>query len=592
MNIISFEDKTLKLNSGILEENFGKMSFASIINEEGLLIHAKKSGNEYSFDYSPWTFNDVQSFDTETGRKVFFCGNSPFMKEPKTLADLLETDQSFSAGLAAIRILTEAALNNKEIPFTGGGSLLLELNDEDFTALLLPELLFTGAVACLSDEDKAYHINFFVNPTLSGNKAYRFARANLAYKIYTGVFPFQTVNTIERNADILDKKYLPLELAVEGINSELAKKINSELELNSAKVEIPGKTEQKEQKKISKIEKLAGQKITESDAQKAARLQAEYQKAISAFPFETFIACKETASKISGDELQQKARDFMSRKTKNVNTKRKIRRNTGVIATVSIVSVFLVIIIVNSIRTTKNNQTSKGLTAAQTVESFYQEINNLNTVFLDNITKGKHANGYANIVSQMYVVGKNRQAYSGDHGIVNAATFFDIVKEEKQINEAGLYSVTGLKIDGKPCDMNIQLPIKKEKPEPIKEDKGITVYDKMQSIQTATFYMIHTEGPEILCEEHKDVITLTFLKDRWVITDIVPEETIIEIDSQKFFQEYFTVLKLAGNDQRAACRILKGTYPWLPSLKDFENQEAKKLAEQAAFNTSFGITNN
>ncbi len=46
MNIISFEKNTLKLNSGILEENFGKMSFSSIITEKGVLVHVEKSDDE------------------------------------------------------------------------------------------------------------------------------------------------------------------------------------------------------------------------------------------------------------------------------------------------------------------------------------------------------------------------------------------------------------------------------------------------------------------------------------------------------------------------------------------------------------------
>ena len=587
MNIISFEKNQLKLNSGILEENFGKMSFSSIITEKGVLVHVEKSDDVYSFDYSSWTFQNVKSFDTDTGRRVFFLGESPFEKTPSTLLNLLEGDKAFEAGMAVIRILTDAALSKPELCYTGAGGILLNLESETkYSALILPGTLFTNATAGLSDEEKARNINSWINPTLYGNQALRFARSNLAYRILTGRLPFPEVNTIERNADILDKKYLPLELCVPGIDEKLTQKINSELELNSAKVNIPGKKEKK-----SLAAKLNDDRPrNESDAQKAARLQAEYVKAVSAYPMELLENCKEKSNSISDGDFSKKASEYMAKKNARVAAKRKIRRNTGIIVTASIITLVLIILIANTIKTNGLDKTTKGLTAEQVVESWYQQINALDTVYISDAGKGKAPNNVANIVSQMYVIGKNRQAYSRDRGIQNPAAFFLSLKKDTQINEGGLYGVTNLTLNDEVKNMDVKIPVKKEKVPAITEDKGISVYNKMNSVQRAHYYIIHTEAEELFVEEQTELITLTFMKDRWIITDIAQTVVPVKVDSRAFFKDYFSVLELCDNDSQAAVRVLRNKYPWLPDQKAFELEIARQKAAAEEFNRNMGLS--
>ena len=583
MDILSFDNDTLKLNSGILEENFGKMSFSSIITETGLFVKVSKENDQYSFDYSEWAFNDVQSFDTENGRKVFYCGESPFKTKAQTLLDLLEGENAFNAGLTVIRILTDAALSGKSIPLTGAGGILIESENSQTTVLFVPERLFSGAVAGLNEEEKARQIFLWQNPTLFGNQALRFARSNLAYRILTGKLPFPMTNTIERNADILDKNYLPLELCIPSINSELAIKINSELELNSAKVNIPGK---KEKKSLS--EKInEGRAINETDAQRAQRLQAEYIKGVSKYPFELLENTK--PAQVTDEVFKSKAQDYMAKKSHRIKAKRRIRRNTGTIITVLLISAVVGFLTVNSIKSNELNKTSKGLTAEQTVEAFYESINLLDTMFLSDHSKGKTASNYANIVSQMYVIGKNRQAYSRDRGIQNPSAYFLSLKNDTEIEEGGLFGITNLEINGSLKNMNLVIPVEKDKPVPIKEDKGIAVYKKMNSVQEVSFYMIHTEGSEIYCEKQTDTVTLTFEKNKWIVTDISTVSEQVEINSQDFFSKYFTLIEMTGGDPQACVRIMKSEYPWLPNQKSFEVELLRKKEEQAQFMSTFGI---
>lgn len=594
MDIITFENDLLKMNSGILEENFGKMSYSSIITEEGVLVKGEKKNDVYTLDYSPWTFSGVQSFDVDGKRTVFFMGSSPFSNASnnvQTLNSLLDNksdkNTAFKAGYAVMQIMTDAALNDKNLPYPGAGGTLLELNENSFTVLFLPLNLFDGAVAGKSDAEKARNINWWKNPTLSGYQNLRFARSVIAYKVLTGRLPFPATDTIERNADILDKKFLPLEMCIENADPKLCEKINAELELNSATVYIPGKEKKKKgNKKKNPVDKIKDS--NETDAQKAARLQKEYQKGVCSFPFELFVENAEKTKPFSDEELNAKTADYMAKKTARIAAKRKIRRNTGIIIGILIGILVAAVFIINSISTKGSNLTSKGLTAEQTVEAFYQEFNRLNTAFVYDHGKGKAAKNYSDICSQMYVIGKSRTAYSQDRGVLKPAAYFLTLRKETDINKAGLYGISNLSVNGKTKNMDVKIPTLKEKPEAITEDKGITVYDKMQSVQKVHFFLVHTEDSLLMVEECTDTVTLTFKKDKWIVTDISSEPAFVKVDSVKFFDTFFDVMELIGQDPQATVRIMKTDYPWLPTQKEIEVEIAEQIAAEKDMRRIFG----
>lgn len=586
MNILSFENNLINLNSGILEENFGKMSYSSIITEEGILVEVEKKGDEYSFSYSSWTFNEVQSIDTESGRKVFYCGNSPFRSSKiETLLNLLETEKSFESGTALIRILTDAAYNNRNLTYTGAGGIILNLeSSEKYQVLFLPEMLFSSAVAGLGDEEKARQIFLWQNPTLHGNTALRFARSLLAYRILTSRVPYPATDMIERNADILDHKFLPIDLYLEKLNSELSEKINSELQLNIATVNRPGKKQKKTIAQKVKENTLSN----ETDKQKIERASLEYQKAMSVFPMDLLLQSESISKeKISDEDFSKKASDYMTRKAASVKTKRVIRRNVSKILTISIVSIVVILLTINVVKSSGDNGTSKSLTAEETTTLFFQGVNNLDTVLVDDLTKGKTAASYSNMVSQIYVISKNRQAYSQDRGFLNPGRFFLFIKEEQDVAEAGIYGITNLSVNGNEKSLNMKVPLIKERPEPITEDSGIKVYKNMNSVKVAEYYVIHSEANDLYCEKHRDTITLTFLKNRWIITDIESEQVSIPINTSIFYSEYFTALEMTDSPETAV-RVMKQKYPWLPDTIDLTTAQIMIDNENAEFRKMFG----
>jgi len=247
MSVVSITNEEIVLSSGMSEAAFGKTNYSSIITQSGIFYDGAET--------SLWSFTDVkaQTVENRDDRIVFYTGKNPFSSEAKTLLQYFEEagqpDSSieskhkmYAAGLAICTLLTKAAKENIELPKIGAGGILVELSEnQPAKVLFLPQRLFEGSVAGLNQVEYANQNGCWLNTTIFDLPHLCFQRAVIAYKMLTGRFPFPNANLEERNADILDKKFLPIDLCVNGIDSFLATEINRALQLNSNVVNIPGK---------------------------------------------------------------------------------------------------------------------------------------------------------------------------------------------------------------------------------------------------------------------------------------------------------------------------------------------------------------
>ena len=234
-NVVSIIDGEIRLCSGLGEYAFGKTNYNSIVTQEGLLACCdSQPGQPLHFSFSPWTFKDIKSYDLEgqEERIVFFCAPNPFSDKTETLyqlfakagqedASIEDKDKMYEASFAVCALLTQAAGQGLDIPVNGAGGILAD--GKNF--LLLPHDVFVHSVAGLNNVEQADQHNCWINPSLTGLPAICFARSNYAYKMLTGRFAYPAADSITRNADLLDKKFLPLELCINGINEELAKAV-------------------------------------------------------------------------------------------------------------------------------------------------------------------------------------------------------------------------------------------------------------------------------------------------------------------------------------------------------------------------------
>ena len=190
---------------------------------------------------------------------------------------------------------------------------------------------------------------------------------------------------------------------------------------------------------------------------------------------------------------------------------------------------------------------------------------------------GRSANRYLDAISNVYVISKQRRSNGDDNGFQKPAKFFVMLTNSSMLSMTGLYGVTNVKIDGKAYDEYIELQKNKEKPEILTQELGVTINKGDKSVHSVEYYTLHTEGTnnDIFVTKNKDTFTLTFKKNRWIITDIQTSETEIELDSDIFKSEYFNLLIQNDSDVVKTINQMSFKYDFLPSEKEMkiEKQE-------------------
>lgn len=559
-NVVSIIDGEIRLCSGLGEYAFGKTNYNSIITQEGLLACCdSQPGQPLHFSFSPWTFKDIKSYDLEgqEERIVFFCAPNPFSDKTETLyqlfakagkedASIEDKDKMYEASFAVCALLTQAAGQGLDIPVNGAGGILADGNN----FLLLPHDVFVHSVAGLNNVEQADQHNCWINPSLTGLPAICFARSNYAYKMLTGRFAYPAADSLTRNADLLDKKFLPLELCINGINEELAKAVNKGLKLNSNSVSIPGK-------------KQKGKK-------------SEDLTPTVEFPLELLKNAKQNlSSRMSQEDFENKIKAFQKLQNSRISTKRTLRRNATAFVTGFFALVALALIIRSSYKNYLDDYTTKGLTSVQTIQAFFKGMNSLDVPLIQTFIKGRSPSRYLDSISNIYVISKQRQSGLGDQGFVKPAKYFLLITDKSKNKLAELYGATNIRIDGKPYDEYIDLVQNKTKPQPLTSEQGVSINKGDTSVHLVEYYLIYTEGDnsDIFVEKNRDTFTLTFKKDKWIITDIDSQSQELPIDSNAFKNDYYNRLMQNQGDVVKSIKELSLTYDFLPSQKEMQTEK-------------------
>ena len=387
MNLLTIENGELRLNSNLDEYAFGKTNYNSIIGEEGVLFDGK--------NFLQWSFDDIKSDDL-----VFYCAKNPLSDKARTLAELLEEggEKSCAAAIAVCRAITLAAQNGNEMPLSGAGGILVDLEDtsrpEAARILFIPEKLFEYSANSLSQAEILAVRTGWINETLKGLPALCFERAAIVYRLLSGRLPFANTNPEVRNSDMLDKNFLPLEYCVNGIDSELAFAVNNALKLNANIVSVPGK-------------KIKGK------ASEDLRPDADFPLGKIA---DAFKLSQEQAKNGSSQDFEAKVAAYQKSKQSKIKTKRGLRRNSTAILASIAAAVVLVIIIVNTVKSRLDDYTSIGLTSTQTIQAYMKGVNDKDVTFLSDLSAGKAPKAFTDAVSRIYVMHKQRLSYGNDNG--------------------------------------------------------------------------------------------------------------------------------------------------------------------------------
>ena len=550
MNLLTIENNELRLNTNLDEYTFGKTAHDSILSQEGVLFDGK--------NFRQWSFEEVKSYEVEKNGSlqhiVFYCAKNPFgdnTGSAKTLSDFYQenTESTLSAVKAVCAALTSAAINGNPLPMVGAGGIMID-GDK---VLFAPQSLFSYAANTLPAEEGLNLHNGFINETINGLPAICFERAAIVYRLLAKELPFKATDSIARNADIFDRKFLPVEYRVNGIDLQLAQAINNSLKLNSTEVNIPGK------KKYGK--------------------SSEELKPQTEFPVEKLDeAFKLSLNTTSDKAFEEKVAAYIKAQNSKISTKRHIKRNITTIGVIAAIITVVTIVTVNTIHSRGDDYTSIGLTSTQTIRAYMNGVNDKDTMLLSNFGDGKSPNDFGDMVSRIYVMHKQRLTYGADNGFAYPSNWLFFITTPSKYGLSGIYGITNLKIDGKAESLKVELKKKNEYPDPLKKEGNVTLEDGITSVHKVEYYLIYTEGEEVdfIVEKMTSTITLTYKKNRWIITDIESEPQNLGVDCEAFKYDYFAAIKENDNDVIKATDSLRKKYIWLPE-KDAMQREKEKI---------------
>ncbi len=556
MNLILIEKDTIRLNSQLNEYAFGKTNYNEIVTEKGILAKSKFSkDDEYNFEFSEWSFSEIKSFDTEgqSERIVYFCGNNILSENAKTLLTLEQENSSNKkeAYFVICSLLTQAAKENIFLPKVGNGGIIIDFAKDTVSVLFIPEKLFNYSAGALNETDFSNEQGFYVNPTLRELPALCFQRSVYAYKIICNKFPFTSSQVIERNADIMDRNFLPVEYTVNNLPKELSSAINKGLKLHSNIVNIPGK--------------------------KRKGKDSEDLTPTPDFPIDLLKKEKDTNHpELDSNELEQKASSYMKTKNARIKTQRSIRRNTQRIIWAVIIACFAGIIVLSYYNNHKDEYTSIGLTSEQTIEGFFKGVNDKDVVLLDNFSQGKQMSRFTDSVANIFVIGKQRTAYTSDKGFLSPEGYFCRVTDLLQNETGAVYGITQLTIDNKLTEENPKIYKRKEHP------KALAIEKNTIKKHNISYYLIYSQDDEnnLYVQKNECTAILQFIDNCWIITGLdYSKQEDLDLNSKLFKSEYYSKINETNKDILESVQSLRENYPWLPTDKRI-NEELNKIEQE------------
>ena len=572
MNITASTEKQTFLNSLLNEAAFGKIQSAINLNEEGVWAEAaiKQAAAgalftpDLRFSFKPFRFEGTE-VEKQSGQVLFTgkgFGGRPLLGIMQA-GDKGEKARAIYAYSACVR---QALLEEKWLPANGAGGILFKQAKNKITLLFLPQGIFEFAAHNANEDDYAFLQAAWQDKNLSGARAVAYIRAALVYQAISGQLPFPAKSLEERQADILDARYLPLKNKVNGANEKLSGQISYALEYGSAAFE------QKLQE--SGLSQKSGRRASGANdgSPKIEWLDKDF--ALAELAAELGLAADgsvhgvERKSAVSQKEFEDAAKKLLGRKSARAKASRGLRRNRALFIT----GIFLIAASLFFGRSVHNDRlnrpTTISLTDRQTAEVFFSGFHSMNTILMQAASKGSEAKKLIDSTSGVYVSSKMRDAFSQTVGTVAPEIFV----YRSDLEDKWIYGITNFKLTPPPLASGLEqeasnrasAPTLKQKPVPLNVKNGET------SQFYASYFRVHNEGPEsdISVEKTCGTVSLTFVKDRWLVTgfDLKSSESLFPL--KEFLQDRKAALDECGADALAAARKLKEKYDWIPSDKE------------------------
>ena len=518
------------LNSSLTEELFGKTKFSNLLSENGFIVAQDENGDFSQF--SAWSFTGTKTIDDE----VFFTGEGflgcPIASMPE---NGFSNDDVRDAIFAVCQAYTFALQQNIHLPCSGPSSVIYSTGK----LLFVPQKTFNSSCANLGKNEADVILEPWRDSALTGSAAMCFSRAVYAYFALTKTLPYPPDSREDKSVAIAYKKFMPLELCVNGVDSLLSVYVDTGLSAKDTGRDFP----------------------------------------IDALKNEMFFPEKRANRKkrLSDEDFKKAGELFKKRQEKKIQRKMAFNRWHGsvILVAAAFVIVFVVLFFIRV--ETGKKPTVVGLNSTETVKVFYQGIHKMDTDLMLAAAKScPQAQGYISRVPQIFVSTQLRGAYNFDSGMSTPENWMFFEPDSTKSYSHTVYGLTNFMIDGAPSTLNETVPTVRKHKSPVRIENGERLSDISKAEHTVTYFLVHTVDMNLVIETVETTVFLRYSGDRWQIVEL--KESLLEaevISPLPFSLDYKDALSRTPGDEISAIHSLREKYNWLPTEQSLVEEESR-----------------
>lgn len=537
--LLTVTPEKISIDTGLSAREAGQAKLSQHQTEQGTILQVAADG---TVSYSSWSWTGSHE-DIAQGRKNYsvYVDGEPFGGKPLlTIFEEAEASEQAEAREKLRKVLNDlsaavedAAGKGVYLPDNGPLGTLVA---DDGRILMLPENVFIRALDSRSGRDASKFAGCWKNAALQGIDGWRFTLSCYAYHYLSGKNAFPQEDTQIRTADYFDKNFVPLEwfctlkVTDSEKNADFSKEtaeLFSIISTNLAKAApVQENTKQKKKKAVKRSA------IEQTKSIPLPVLPAFSTRECSNYTLDTNYL------------IQQK-------KIKRI---RFFRQNSLAIKWGSIAALVLLFFVVSFIKDKLDLPTTEGMEPGEVLMTFYDSFDQLNTTLFDAAHTEDCAKDASSYLSTMFVTSKMRQSYEG----MGSYTMNQWLNTKELVNTY-IFGITHLTFT----------PIGKEPPAQTAADISDTFTWKVQ------YYIAYNMGNEEFSYiDQTDIITISWKKDRWIVTGHETVSSILYEDAGADLLREAVTLQPEEYDLETQglylLSKLKDEYPWLPTEAEIE----------------------
>ena len=331
-----------------------------------------------------------------------------------------------------------------------------------------------------ADDRTTLEAGRWVHPDLEGEEGISFSAGAMLYRIFCGVPPFAGDEPDLLRQDIREGVFIPPHLAAPGLDPELSGLISRAMSTVARNRE----------EKLRPAPDVMGNFIGPIHTKPAA----SWIKALE----------EEEIAKIRAEQEQ-----YSKKKALTVKTRRFVIRNTAIIAAIVIALFSSALFVRGWFKHRAELPTTRGMTPVEVAETYYGSFGDMDHTTMDACVTNKAGKGDIEMVVNLYVMTRVRQAYETSGETYMSAQ--EWVDQGKPITDKAVFGIT---------DLNIKV---------LSESSGNVVLDADYILWMPGAYLSEHEGPPDMQEPAplppggmvtSDRLDLVFKKDAWLISNI------------------------------------------------------------------------